>query len=422
MTYENPVTWIDVDRGTRDDLIALWKHCLRMIGKDDHIFEEQTRDNEWLIGGPENFLKTVDDYIEKRGAKCDKRNVKRTTHLAFGLSPEYFREGYHREDPDGFGKYDPERLKEFKMAAKQWLDDTFGDDCVAAHLHVDERTPHIHAVIVPTYQKKARVPQKPRRRESIEEFEVRKAEAAKKPGRVVVSHHKHDLFGAGKFSYEKVVDSYHAAVEHLGIERPQRGKGATPTTKEQWVRNLVQKAQKMHAEAAENVRSQRERQRLEDKSFEFGSQCVIDEKIRYRAASEKHNEGLVSGPKWPEKEVEREEIKVEIQPAKKRITEFAKMVAEFAAASIEKAHAKAIAWAKNLTKKEAELAAKEAELKERERSLGILEDMDAVELDDGKMADQDDRKLRDAGVVRDQREAERVLEPQLQRTSGQRVR
>ena len=48
--------------------------------------------------------------------------------------------------------------------------------------------------------------------ESDERFAKRIERAKKKKSRIVVSHHKHHLFGAGRQSYEKVVDSYAEAM------------------------------------------------------------------------------------------------------------------------------------------------------------------------------------------------------------------
>lgn len=42
------------------------------------------------------------------------------------------------------------KLDEWCSDSIQWLQATFGkDNMVAAHLHMDEKTPHIHAAVVP---------------------------------------------------------------------------------------------------------------------------------------------------------------------------------------------------------------------------------------------------------------------------------
>ena len=332
-----PVTIVDLERGTRADLVALYKHCMRMVGKDDHIIKGQTKDNRWLIGDDTNFTKVVDDYIGKTGATIDKRNAKPTTHLVLQTSPEYFRPTYHRDDPKGFGKYDQVRLDRWVDASTKWLKNTFGDDCVAAHLHVDERTCHVHAVIVPTFEKKPTMPRNKRKGESDERFAKRIERAKKKKSRIVVSHHKHHLFGAGRQSYEKVVDSYAEAMAPLGIQRSERGSGRTKTEKQEWARKLLKEAEAQKKQAELNILSMQRQQKLEDESFEFGSHAVIDEKIAYHDARNGHPEGLVPSKNWPSNEDEQKEIRERIKPARNRIIQFAKFIRTITTDSVDRA-------------------------------------------------------------------------------------
>lgn len=400
-----PKTIVDLERMTRSDITALYNHCMRMMGKDDHIIKEQTKDNKWLIGDDTNFLNVVDDYIEKTGAKIDSRNVKPVTGLVLQASPEYYRPEYHRDDPDGFGRYDQKKTDAWVEANVKWLKETFGSDCVAAHLHVDERTVHIHAVIVPTFEKAPTMPKNKRKNETQANFDRRIESAKKKKGKKVVSHHKHYLFGAGRKSYEKVVDSYASAVEHLGIERSARGSEATPTTKEEWARQIYKKAK----EAELNVISMQKRQKLEDESFEFGSAAVIDEKIKYRDADDNGPERLVKGANWPVEKAEQKEITEKVKPAKSRIVAFAKMVKEFTNSSLERAKVKIFQMLKAIEKREAAAKAKEVEIEEREKALNIIEAIDETSIDDGEMSDKDDKILRDEGIIRDEIKREPVL-------------
>ena len=400
-----PKTIVDLERMTRADIIALYIHCMRMGRKDEHIRKDQTEDNEWLIGDDTNFLIVVDDYIKKTGAKIDSRNVKPVTGLVLQASPEYYRPEYDRDDPDGFGKYDQKKTDAWVAANVKWLKETFGSDCVAAHLHVDERTVHIHAIIVPTFEKAPTMPKNKRKNETQENFDRRVERAKRKKGKKVVSHHKHHLFGAGRKSYGKVVDSYAAAVEHLGIERSERGSEATPTTKQEWVRQIYKKTK----EAELNVISMQKRQKLEDESFEFGSAAVIDEKIKYRDADDIGPERLVKGANWPAEKAEQEEITEKVKPAKYRIVAFAKMVKEFTNSSLEKAKVKIFQMLKAVQKREAAAEAKKAEIVEREKALSIIEAIEETSIDDGEMSDKDDKILRNEGVIQDEIKREPVL-------------
>ena len=92
----------------------------------------------------------------------------------------------------------------------------------------------------------------------------------------------------------------------------------------------------------------------------------------------------------------REDIKRKIQPAKKRITQFAKFVKELATKSFEDAKVLIIKAHKQLMDKQARIDAKEKELIEREKALGILEEFESAEMNDGAIDKATDEKLRGA--------------------------
>lgn len=62
-----------------------------------------------------------------------------------GASPEYFRP----DQPGASGEYDPERLQAWRNRAVKWLQAEYGANLVSAHLHLDESTPHIQALVLP---------------------------------------------------------------------------------------------------------------------------------------------------------------------------------------------------------------------------------------------------------------------------------
>jgi len=130
--------------------------------------------------------------------------------MVLSASPSFF-----RAPGQGPGQWDDKSLEEWREATLTWLLDEYGSDLVHASIHLDEDTPHIHALIVPTYEKAARKPGKMKRGETPEAFEERKAAAAASVVRT-----------AGRSSCEKwsrpfarrcARQSYHAAVESLGL-------------------------------------------------------------------------------------------------------------------------------------------------------------------------------------------------------------
>ncbi len=64
-------------------------------------------------------------------------------------SPEYF-----REQAQNAGEWDKEKAEDFKNVVKKWLIDKYGDNMVHGVYHLDESTPHIHAVMTPIYDGK----------------------------------------------------------------------------------------------------------------------------------------------------------------------------------------------------------------------------------------------------------------------------
>lgn len=131
--------------------------------------------------------------------------------LVLSASPSFF-----RTDGRGAGQWDESRLKAWKAATMAWLREEYGEDLAHAALHLDEDTPHIHALVVPTYEKRPRTPGKPKRGETAEEFEARKREALEAPTVRTVGRSSNDKWRR-PYARRDARRSYHAAVEGLGL-------------------------------------------------------------------------------------------------------------------------------------------------------------------------------------------------------------
>ena len=92
--------------------------------------------------------------------------------------------------PTNGGYYEFEQLQSWLEASQQWLKSQYDDRVVRAELHLDEMTPHIHAYFVPLDEK----------------------------GQLRCNH-----FFNGRSKMRAFQDSYHDAVEHLGLERGIKG-------------------------------------------------------------------------------------------------------------------------------------------------------------------------------------------------------
>lgn len=59
-------------------------------------------------------------------------------------SPTYFRESAY-----AWGEFEEPKLRAFLKTAIEWAKGYFGDNFVSATLHLDQATPHLHALVVP---------------------------------------------------------------------------------------------------------------------------------------------------------------------------------------------------------------------------------------------------------------------------------
>lgn len=76
--------------------------------------------------------------------KVRKNAVLAMEHL-LTASPEYFRPS----SPEAAGTYEKEKMEEWVTKATKFLQDRYGDNLASAILHLDESTPHIHAMVIP---------------------------------------------------------------------------------------------------------------------------------------------------------------------------------------------------------------------------------------------------------------------------------
>ncbi|WP_279526879.1 plasmid recombination protein [Modestobacter roseus] len=107
-------------------------------------------------------------------------------------------------------------LDEWLERTMEWLQTEYGDDLAHVSLHLDEDTPHLHVLVIPTYAKAARVPGRRKRGETSEEFEARKAAVAAQDT-VRTAGRASSPYWSRPFARRDARKSYHAAVEPLGL-------------------------------------------------------------------------------------------------------------------------------------------------------------------------------------------------------------
>ena len=92
---------------------------------------------------------SVEERIKSTGAKTRVDSVL-ALEIVLSASPEYFRP----DNPGEPGTFDNARTKAWVRNTMEYARSKWGDNLVAADLHLDESTPHIHVVVVPVATKK----------------------------------------------------------------------------------------------------------------------------------------------------------------------------------------------------------------------------------------------------------------------------
>ena len=129
------------------------------------------------------------------------------------------------------------KLDEWCSDSIQWLQATFGkDNVVAAHLHMDEKTPHIHAAVVPVVTGE--------RRKAKKEQADGKRKYRKKTNSVRLC--ADDLFN--RQSLIAYHDNYARVMAKYGLQRGVRGSEARHTTTMQYYRDLKKKNETLETE------------------------------------------------------------------------------------------------------------------------------------------------------------------------------
>lgn len=99
------------------------------------------QENRELIGAGRSAPEMVREVIDAHGGKPRSDSVE-AVEILLTASPEWF-----RDDDD---LIDQKKVDQFSERAKKFLQERkHGGICVKATLHMDERTPHIHGIMVP---------------------------------------------------------------------------------------------------------------------------------------------------------------------------------------------------------------------------------------------------------------------------------
>lgn len=231
--------------------------------------------------GTNNILKDVNSRLKEADVKVRTNSVRCIEYL-ITASPEAFSrlEKYKKEDASFSVKgEDASKWGNFQKTALQFLKKKHGsENIVNISIHLDEKTPHIHAYVTPIVEKEVK-------------WKNQKGEGIRKENRLSAR----DFLG-GKDKLQQLQDDFAKSVEHLKLERGQKGSVAHHQT-----------VQKFYGQLEQGER-QLENKKLEPDNIKLTKPSTLD---------------LATIDKWLENEQKRinEELQNNFQTNQKTFTE-----------------------------------------------------------------------------------------------------
>lgn len=194
---------IRVEKHKKGSVSAVNNHNFRNGNIETNIKTEKTKDNI-LLFGTNNIKNDINTYIENSGIKPRNKDTVLFQEFILTASPEFF---FNNKDGSKKTKeqYD-KNLKDWIKTQVDYLKKENYGICVNAVVHLDESTPHIHAVVLPIKDGK---------------FNCK-------------------AFYRGKNSYSKLLDQYATYNKKHGLIRGEEQSLADHTTLKEY-RDLAQK-------------------------------------------------------------------------------------------------------------------------------------------------------------------------------------
>lgn len=185
--------------------------------------------NRQLQGDPD-VVSAAKAVLEAAGITTLRKNGVLAIELLLSASPDFFRP----DAPHAAGTWRRDRLAPWVERAMTHLRKTYGANLISAVLHLDEATPHIHAVVIP-------IDRQPRKKGKSTRLNA--ARWIGSPAKL-----------------RQAQTDYHAAVADLGLQRGQSGSNATHTELKDWYQTMgeLKEDAEIDREAATRLRRQAE--------------------------------------------------------------------------------------------------------------------------------------------------------------------
>lgn len=198
------------------DLVKVQNHNQRLTHDSKIVKPENTHLNECLFNkhGDLDIAAAVQKEVKDRvKGKKPVSHANVAIEVMLTASPEYFRdEGQER------GEWNQQRMEAWRDANIEALKEKFGDNLVRVDLHLDESTPHMHAIVVPIQEKtlnKRRTKAQIKNGEPAETYTANRLSANEM------------MTEGGEYDPTECQDFFAEAVKDLGIKRGLKGSRAT---------------------------------------------------------------------------------------------------------------------------------------------------------------------------------------------------
>ncbi|RBO11048.1 MobV family relaxase, partial [Pantoea sp. 3_1284] len=137
---------IRVEKHKKGSTSAVNNHNFRNGEIESNIKKEKTKDNI-LLFGTNNIKNDINSYIETSGIKPRNKDTVLFQEFVLTASPEFF---FNNKDGSKKTKEQYEKnLNDWIKTQVDYLKKENYGICVNAVVHLDESTPHIHAVVLP---------------------------------------------------------------------------------------------------------------------------------------------------------------------------------------------------------------------------------------------------------------------------------
>lgn len=213
-----------IEKLNQSDLATVRDHNQRLDINDKLIYDPSKTHNNICLHGDGN----IDDLVAKRLNDLNVKTVKSgknksvvAVEMIISATPTAF-----RDDPYSYGEYDQQKTHEWAKRNMEFLHKKYGDNLIRVDLHLDEATPHLHAVITPIEQK---------------ERSRRRTKAQIKAGEKSQTYTANVLNAKKLFDRDALVLLQTEAAEvvaDLGIERGVHGSRAKHTTVAQMMHKM----------------------------------------------------------------------------------------------------------------------------------------------------------------------------------------